>query len=752
MCDTQTDAPFTNNPGLLGEPEIRFYAGAPLITPDGRMQGVLCVMDRVARNLNRVQQQTLRTLSHQVVTQLEVYRHIAERQQLEAALHESEERYQRITELTSFYALTIRVTADKNFTLEWATRGFEQIIGYTSQEMVERGGIITLIPSAAVADFREQWRALYEGQPCVYEYPVTARNGELHWLREHAHPVWDATGQTLNVYITGEDITERKQAEDELHRTHVLYRRAIAAADAVPYQREYATDSFTFMGEAIQQITGYSATEITPAILDRLSLETIMRGETEGLSEEDAIRRTRLGEFYRWRCDSRILTRTGEERWISDASVEMYSDHGKPSASIGILMDITDRKQVEMELKESNLRLAEALTELRQTQQQLIQQERLRAVGTMASGIAHDFNNMLAPILGFTELLLLGSKSGHSSEKELRYLQAIHMAAQNAATVISRLREFYRYRDGTEPQLPVDLHLVIEQAILLTQPHWKDQALARGTPVRIETVLQPVPIIKGSKAELQEMLTNLILNAADAVGANGKITIRVFMGPEKPGRAPASAAATDVVLEISDTGMGMDEETRRRCFEPFFSTKGLHGTGLGLAVVYGIVQRHQGRIEIDSVLGQGTTFRIYLPIPLETLEFTPQPISQTARPLHVLVVDDDPIVRDVVVEYLAYEAHSTETAANGAEGLEKFHTGHFDLVITDRAMPKLNGDGLAAAIKAVASDTPIILLTGFGEFMNADGELPRGVDYIMSKPLTLEDLQQTIGLAMGKFS
>ncbi|CAN5863882.1 hypothetical protein BH10CHL1_BH10CHL1_35930 [soil metagenome] len=670
----------------------------------------------------------------------------------EAALQESEARYQRIADITSYYALTIRLAIDKNLAIEWATPGFEHITGYTSQEMIELGGMIKLIPTAAVDNFVQSWRTLHQGQPCVYEYPITARSGELHWLREHAHPAWDAAGEILHVYITGEDITERKQAEDELHRIHALYRRAIAAADAVPYQREYATDSFIFMGEAIHQITGYTAAEITPPILDHLSLETIMRGETEGLTEEEAIRRTRLGEFYRWRCDSRILTRTGTERWISDASVEMYDEHGKPSASIGILMDITDRKQAEMELKESNRRLAEALTELRQTQQQLIQQERLRAVGTMASGIAHDFNNMLAPILGFTELLLLGSKNQGSPEKETRYLRAIHMAAQNAATVISRLREFYRYRDGTEPQLPVDLHLIVEQTVLLTQPHWKDQALARGVPVRIETILQPVPVIKGSKAELQEMLTNLILNAADAVAADGKITIRVFTDPGKPGQNLAGPGATNVVLEVSDTGMGMDAETQRRCFEPFFSTKGLQGTGLGLAVVYGIVQRHEGRIEVDSAVGQGTTFRIYLPVPLQTPELIALPEPQSERPLHVLVVDDDPIVRDVVVEYLAYEEHSTETAANGSEGLEKFRAGRFDLVITDRAMPKLNGDGLAAAIKAVASDTPVILLTGFGEFMNADGELPWGVDYIMSKPLTLKNLQQTIGLARGKFS
>lgn len=557
---------------------------------------------------------------------------------------------------------------------------------------------------------------------------------------------WQQTALALQAEIRIREQVEQdlRNAHHQLEQTHELYRSAIMAIDGVPYEREYTVNTLTFMGEAITAISGYGHEEITPELWEELALETIMRGDLEGLSVAEAIQRTRSGEFQRWRCDTRLRTRTGQERWVADASVEIYDGQEKPVGSIGILIDITEQKQAEAELQETNRRLAEALTQLQQTQHHLIQQERLSAMGTMASGIAHDFNNLLAPILGFTELLLLRLDSQQlPSEKERRYLETIHTAAQNATMVVSRLREFYRYHDAQEPQQPVDLQAMVKEAILLTQPHWKDQALANGILVQVETALQPVPLIVGNKAELQEMLTNLILNAVHALRGAGKITIRTYTDHD-PHSGGLSQPAPVAVLTVSDTGVGMDEETQRRCFEPFFSTKGNHGTGLGLAAVYGIIQRHGGKIAVVSAPGQGATFLIYLPVPVQMPTTTPPVLLPAPRKLQVLVIDDDALVRDVIVESLHQAQHQVETAIDGRDGLEKFRAKHFDLVITDRAMPKLNGDGLAVAIKALHPATPIILLTGFGEFMQDKGELPEGVDCVMSKPFTYTTLQQTI--------
>ena len=562
---------------------------------------------------------------------------------------------------------------------------------------------------------------------------------------------WQQANLALQEEIRVREQVEQdlRHAHQQLQETHELYRSAIMAIDGVPYEREYATNGLLFIGEVISAITGYPQEALTPELWEELAIETIMRGEMEGLSVEEAIHRTRSGEFQRWRCDTRLHRRDGQERWVADASVEIYNGDEKPIGSIGILIDITEQKRAEAELQETNHRLAEALAQLQQAQQHLIQQERLSAMGTMASGIAHDFNNLLAPILGFTELLLLRlDTSQPRSEKERRYLEAIHTAAQNATMVVSHLREFYRYREAQEPQQPVDLSAIVEEAILLTQPHWKDQALANGILVQVETALQPVPLIMGNKAELQEMLTNLILNAVHALRGEGKITIRTYTDHEPHSGTAAMRSEPTVVLTVSDTGIGMDEETQRRCFEPFFSTKGDHGTGLGLAAVYGIVQRHGGTIAVASVPGQGTTFSVYLPIPLQIPTVSQPTLLPATRQLQVLVIDDDALVRAVIVESLRQAQHQVETATDGWEGLQKFRNGHFDLVITDRAMPKLNGDGLASAIKALHPTTPIILLTGFGELMRDNDELPTGVDCVMSKPFTLTTLQQTIAQVM----
>ncbi|MCS6860478.1 MAG: response regulator [Abditibacteriales bacterium] len=189
----------------------------------------------------------------------------------------------------------------------------------------------------------------------------------------------------------------------------------------------------------------------------------------------------------------------------------------------------------------------------------------------------------------------------------------------------------------------------------------------------------------------------------------------------------------------------MTEEVRQRCLEPFFTTKGERGTGMGLAMVYGIVQRHKGTMEIDSVVGRGTTVIIRLPVssghlPKHTYSTTDRP----TRSLHVLVVEDEPAVCEVIAGYLGSDGHTVEVAHNGLEALQKFETNRFDLIITDRAMPAMSGDHVAAVIKQMEPHVPVIMLTGFGDLMNSAGERPFGVDLILGKPVTIAQLRQAI--------
>jgi nitrogen-specific signal transduction histidine kinase/CheY-like chemotaxis protein len=400
-----------------------------------------------------------------------------------------------------------------------------------------------------------------------------------------------------------------------------------------------------------------------------------------------------------------------------------------------------------------DLRLADGIAkqaavaiELHRTQRHIIEQERLNAVGKMASGLAHDFNNALVPISGYAEMLLEHPDILQDAVRSTKYLKLIMTGVEDAASVVSRLREFYRKREEGETYRPLSLNQMVEQAVALTRPRWRDEALGGGRTILVEADMRPVPRILGSESEMREMLANLIFNAVDAMPEGGLIRIRTGMREASASEeTPLAPRVPQVFLEVSDTGTGMTEDVRRRCLEPFFSTKGERGTGLGLPMVYGIVKRHRGTMDIESTVGKGTTFIDPAARRHQSrARGRPAHAGPSSGPLHVLVVDDEPIARDVLGEYLMGDGHTVDTAVNGREAFEKFKTGRYALVITDRAMPEVGGDQLAAMVKEVAPDTPVILLTGFGDLMNAAGEKPDGVDMVVKKPIRLATLREVL--------
>ena len=391
------------------------------------------------------------------------------------------------------------------------------------------------------------------------------------------------------------------------------------------------------------------------------------------------------------------------------------------------------------ELQRQARELEQTLTELKQTQRQVVQQERLRAVGTMASGIAHDLNNGLSLILGYGDMLLRANEKFPCGSVERRHLEAIVRAGQDNAQMVKRLREFYRPCAGKEVRQLVDLNDIVEETIALTAPRWQAESEAAGISIRIETELGTIPRIAAAPAELREVLTNLIFNAVDAMPGGGQVTFRT------------SEERGHVRLEVSDTGMGMTEETRANCLEPFYTTKGESGSGLGLSVSYGIIRRHGGTINIDTQQDRGVTFTIHFPAcnadPSEPLK-TESPRVPCA--LRILVVDDDSEIREIVSAYLAEDRHIVETAANATEALETFRAGWFDLVITDRAMPGMNGEQLAEAIHHIRPSEPVILLTGFADIINDPVSHTKSADLIVSKPARLDDLRSAITEVMKR--
>ena len=335
--------------------------------------------------------------------------------------------------------------------------------------------------------------------------------------------------------------------------------------------------------------------------------------------------------------------------------------------------------------------LQQAYNDLRQTQQAVMQQERLRALGEMASGIAHDINNSISPISLYTESLLERETGLSDSAREK--LKTIEHAIEDVAATVGRMREFYRQR---EPQLAltrVPMNRLINQVSDLTRARWHDIPMEQGIVIEMKTELSPdLPAIMGVESEIREALTNLIFNAIDAMPNGGTLTLRAY---EK-----AKASNRFVNVEVSDTGIGMDEATRRRCLEPFFTTKGERGTGLGLAMVYGIVQRHGAEIEIDSERGKGATFRIIFAVP-ETASEPAEDRAPTAIRLdrmRILLVDDDPLITQSLRDALEADGHIVTAADGGQAGIDAFRAAAgngtpFAAVVTDLGMPHVDVAG-----------------------------------------------------------
>ena len=366
-----------------------------------------------------------------------------------------------------------------------------------------------------------------------------------------------------------------------------------------------------------------------------------------------------------------------------------------------------------------------AYGELAAAQDQLVRTEKLRALGEMASGIAHDFNNVLAAIVGRAQLLLQEVRD----PRFLRWLEVIERSALDGAQTVRRLQEFTRIRRD-QPFVAVDLNRVVQEALEVTEARWREEPRRRGIALEVRTALAPLlPAVAGDPAELREGLTNLILNALDAMPAGGLLTLAT--GP----------ADGEVELAVTDTGVGIPEHLRSKIFDPFFTTKGPSGTGLGLSMTYGILSRHGARMSVESAEGQGTTFRLRFPPSSEVAGPGPDPEPPPeAGPLRCLVVDDEPMVGDVLGDVLMSAGHSAVVLRDGEVALSRFRESPFDVVFTDLSMPGLSGWDVARGIRAVTADVPVFLVTGFGVEVSPDELGNRGIDAVLAKPLRIQDV------------
>jgi signal transduction histidine kinase/ActR/RegA family two-component response regulator len=430
--------------------------------------------------------------------------------------------------------------------------------------------------------------------------------------------------------------------------------------------------------------------------------------------------------------------------------VARHQSNSFSSAECEFLRQLCDHVSLAANQAQLHESLKRAYDDLQLSQSAVLQQERLRALGQMASGIAHDINNAISPVALYVEAILTHEKG--FSDRARRQLEIIQRSVDDVAHTVSRMGEFYRRRPTQTQLLPVDVNSVLHDALELTRARWSDMAQGRGAV--IETLIETqgeTPYVMAIESELREALINLVLNATDAMPEGGRLTLRSGYSLEA-----GKALARRVYIEVSDTGLGMDEATRRRCLEPFFTTKGDRGSGLGLAMVYGITQRHGVDIDIQSAPGEGTTFRLTFPhtapAPQSTGSIRIQKIPTHTK---ILLVDDDPLLLTSMRETLVNEGHQVQTASGGRAGIEAFIDAKkagkaFRVVITDLGMPHVDGRAVAAAIHAAAPETAIILLTGWGQRLVASGDIPPGVSVVMTKPPKLAELRQWLAELAGE--
>jgi PAS domain S-box-containing protein len=376
------------------------------------------------------------------------------------------------------------------------------------------------------------------------------------------------------------------------------------------------------------------------------------------------------------------------------------------------------------------------ITAQREIEDQLHQAEKLTALGRLAGGIAHDFNNLLQAILGYAQLM-----KGNLNNNELieRSLGVVESAAMDGAETVRRIQTFAKIRPD-EQFVRVDINQIVQDAVAITRPRWEENIAHENRPLQLRLELHATESPQGRPALLTEALTNLILNAMDAMPHGGTLTLAT---KHTPGR--------DVRVTVADTGIGMSESIRQRIFEPFFSTKGDAGSGLGLSMTYSIVRRHGGDIRVDTSPGHGTTFTLIFPVGSDTIAPAgPTQATGARKQARILVVDDDPQVLASITEMLRGVGHTVSPSSTGRAAIAEYQPGRFDMVVTNIGMAGMNGWEVAERLRAIDTRVPLLFITGWGLREEDHARLGAlGVRRCLFKPLGPTDLDTAVQEALG---
>lgn len=513
----------------------------------------------------------------------------------------------------------------------------------------------------------------------------------------------------------------RLQAETAARRMADL----VQSLEAIVWEADPLTLRYTFVSQHAANLLGYPP---------QLWLDD--PGFWPGLIHPDdrdtaVAMRSRILTGRGHELEYRVTAADGRVLWMRDVVHVVRDPGGTPQRLRGVTVDISHRIATE--------------ERLRAAEQNARQNEKLRALGQMATGIAHDLNQSLALVAGYSELARRDLEQEPPDLDGLREaLAVVARAAHDGGETLRRLLAFSRNRvEGVAER--VDVGGLLREVAQLTAPAWRDAAEAEGRHISLHVEASGDTVIQGWPSGLRDAVTNLVFNAVDALPQDGTI------------RLAARRDGGDVIVEVADSGTGMPPDVQMRVFEPFFTTKGEKGTGLGLAMVFAIAKQHDGDVDVTSIEGRGTTFRLRLPASRDAAALrrldadVPEHRVQPRRALRILAVDDQLALAQMIQHMLEPEGHAVATASSGEEALQMLLRGSYDVVVSDVGMGSgMNGFELAERIKARLPGVRIVLATGWGSLIEADAAQGRGVDAVVSKPYRLAELKRAVDLAPAR--
>jgi two-component system cell cycle sensor histidine kinase/response regulator CckA len=616
-----------------------------------------------------------------IIGAMAVIEDITEAKQVREALRESEEKFRRTFDQAPIGAAI--VSLDHRF--QRVNAELCRLTGYSEDELTALTFLEITHPED-LADSLDHIEHLVRGDVDHYQIDkrYVRKDGESVWVRLSVRLMKDAQGRSLYFLPMMEDITAHKQAEEALKKSESQYRLLVNQIPAVVY-KGYANWSIDFFDDKIETLTGYSKEEFDSR---RLKWRDLVLPEDLGMVQRTFIEAVKGDKSYV--REYRIKKKTGEICWIQGRGQIFWDAAGKVDYISGVLFDITERKALEA---------------------QLMQAQKLEAVGRLAGGVAHDFNNLLMAIMGYGELM---RTSLTEDDPHYHYVEDILKATERAASLTQQLLGFSR-RQIMQPQV-VNLNPLVADM---------EKMLRRLIEEHIELKITLGPdlgAVKADTGQIGQIIMNLAINARDAMPRGGRLTLEtanIEFAASHNCRFATAPPGRYVMLAVSDTGGGMEEATLAHIFEPFFTTKeDGKGTGLGLPMVYGIVKQNHGYIEVKSVSGQGTMFRIYLPRLAAPLE-TPRPKRTATAKLEgsetILLVEDEEALRTLLGRFFRLFGYNVLEARHGGEAMSicKRHQGLIHLLVTDVVMPRMSGPELADHAARLHPEMKVVYMSGY---------------------------------------